>query len=87
MAFAQSFVLGQKLPLSFEHDVPFGRRCIVNDLLVYGIGGTIITIACQVLVLEANDKNPVNWKPFIIGSALGVSALVVLYFVVLSCSE
>ena len=55
----------------------------MNDLLIYGTGGAIITIACQVLVLEANDKNPVNWGPFIIGSALGVSALMALYFVVL----
>ncbi len=52
----------------------------MNDLLIYGTGGAIITIACQALVLD-NDKNPVNWKPFIIGSTAGMSALVALYFV------
>lgn len=53
----------------------------MNDLLIYGTGGAIITIACQVLALEANDEKPVSWQPFIIGSVTGMSALVALYFV------
>lgn len=53
----------------------------MNDLLIYGVGGAIITIACQILMFEANDEKPISWRPFIIGSALGVSVLVALYFV------
>ena len=53
----------------------------MNDLLIYGTGGAIITIACQILMFEANDEKPISWRPFIIGSALGVSVLVALYFV------
>lgn len=53
----------------------------MNDLLIYGTGGAIITIACQILMFEANDEKPISWEPFIIGSALGVSVLVALHFV------
>ena len=52
----------------------------MNDLLIYGIGGAIITIACQIIILDT-DRNPVNWKPFIAGSLLGIGVLVALYFV------
>lgn len=52
----------------------------MNDLLIYGVGGAIITIACQILTIDANDEK-FNWRPFIIGSVAGMSALVALYFV------
>lgn len=52
----------------------------MNDLLIYGVGGAIITIACQIIILDT-DRNPVNWRPFVAGSLLGIGALVALYFV------
>ena len=58
----------------------------MNDLLIYGTGGAIITIACQILMFEANDEKPISWRPFIIGSALGVSVLVKVLYLGLSLS-
>ena len=52
----------------------------MNDLLIYGVGGAIIIIACQILTIDANDEK-FNWRPFIIGSVAGMSALVALYFI------